>query len=316
MEQLGQGVVAAYKEETTFATPPAVATGYSRIRFSRSPGLAQTSADIDPTEVRDDGKTKNARKGSNDVRGSFGGAVYQGAWVDFLAMAMRTSGPVADVLKNELADPVDRSITVEQYYKQKDGSKQFPGVRLAGFTFRLTPDGEAFYEFPMVGFGGMNILTGAGAPAYTAPLTQNTRPALTSIDAAIQLDGVAVTKLTGIEFTYDNGAAGLKVVGGRNSPNVWPRGATIRGRFTMPTSDFLDEQKVLSEEEFAIVIALAEPAGGPGSHVITLPVSKILNAEEALGDEGALLTTFPFSAGIDELDARKTMISILDESTV
>jgi hypothetical protein len=41
-----------------------------------------------------------------------------------------------------------------------------------------------------------------------------------------------------------------------------------------------------------------------------LPASKFIGFEEAIGDDGALLATIPFSAGTDLVGADRTMIAI------
>lgn len=307
MEQLGQGVIAALKEETGgFGVVPAVTTGYQKIRFNRGPGLSMAMADINPGEVRDDGQSANPRKGSKTVSGMLGGALYVAAWTQLLAAALRSTWVAGRLIQD--AAIVDRSFTIEQYYKQLDGSKQFVGNRVAGFTFRLTPDNEGVLEFPFVG-ADMNILTGAAAPGYTSLLT-NSAPALTSIDAAITIDGIPAVDLTAAEFTFDNRAAGLAVIGSRVTPNVWPNNATIRGRLTGTKKDFVREQKYLDESEFGLLFSFAEPAGGTGTFAITLPASKFIGFEEAIGDDGALLATIPFSAGTDLVGADRTMIAI------
>lgn len=99
-EQTGQNVLVAYKEESTFNTPPSPVTGGRRLRLNPTPGLSLAAPTILPGELRADLLTPIARLGSRSVGGNYLCDMSVSSFDEIFEAVMRSTF-VAEVLITE-----------------------------------------------------------------------------------------------------------------------------------------------------------------------------------------------------------------------
>lgn len=307
--QPGKAVRIAYSEElVAIGVPPVVLTAANHFRLNRGRGMKLTRDPIPDDEIRDDGKTDLPRLGSKRVEGILPANISRTTFDPLFAAALRGTWAAGKLIQP--AAPVDRSFSIEQYLKGVDNSRLFTGCRIGSMTVRFGANARAQVDFGVVGID-QQLLTGVAAPFFTPPV-RSTTPSFVSLDAVIQIDGAAQLNVTGGEFTLDNGAAGIAVVGSPVSPDIWPDNATLNGSLTMTRKDAVREQSWLDETPFALVVTLSEPAPLTGTLKFTLPLCQFMDYDEALGESGPLIATIPFAAGDDTAGADVTMLMIED----
>jgi len=192
--------------------------------------------------------------------------------------------------------PVRRSFTFDEYLADLDLSKVSVGCRVASFKITGQPDGMAMVEFGVVGMDQTTQATGA-SPTLTSPTLTSTI-ALTWLDATIRVAGSDRTNLTGFEFTFDNGAAGLPVIGSLVSPDVFENNAKISGSFSSTVQDFTDFDGFIAETEFEFHALLVEPESEPKDYIsIFMPRLKRTSYDTPLGADGAMIATANFMSG-------------------
>ena len=143
--QSAKNVTVAFKPESTFYDLPGDASA-EFLRFTPSPGLQETAADIRSNEQRADALTTMGRSGSRQVSGSYGGecslrshdtlyeAVVRGTWSTELALTNATSNAPATITTeaNAIVGADNSFITV--------GLRAGDVIRLSGFATAANND--------------------------------------------------------------------------------------------------------------------------------------------------------------------------------
>jgi hypothetical protein len=294
-------------EDVAIGIPNAVVTGANYFRLNRGRGLKLSRDPIADDEIRDDGQTGLARLGSKKVEGILPANISRTTFDPLFEAVLRGTWATGQLIQP--AAPIDRSFSFEQYLKGVDNSRLFVGCRVSSMKVTFGANARATVEFGIVGID-QQLLTGAAAPFFTPPPARTTTPSFVSIDAAIEIDGVAALNVTGGEFTLDLGAAGIAVVGSALSPDIWPDNAKLNGSLNMTRQNATREQAWLAETPFALVVTMSEPSPSTSTLAFTLPVCQFMDYDEALGESGPLIATLPFSAG--QGGVNNTMIQLDD----
>lgn len=167
-QQTGQNMLAAYKVEDTFDTPPGD-TGGKRIRLNSSQGLTFNREVIQPGEVLSSLLTRMGRLGSGSVSGGYTGDFSVGSWDDFLEALMRSTWAAAvAITEAEMTSITTTTSTIVA----AAGSWITEGVRV-GDVVRLT-------EHATAANNDLNLrVTGVTATTITVagtPLTADASP--------------------------------------------------------------------------------------------------------------------------------------------
>lgn len=195
--------------------------------------------------------------------------------------------------------PVRRSFTFEEYEQDVDLSEQYTGCRISSIKVTGQPDGMCIIEFGIVGADLVALTTGT-SPFYTSP-TAYTSIALTLADATIRFGGVDVAVLTSFEFTFDLTAKGLPVIGSLVTPDIFENPAVLKGSVSMPRSDFTNLTRFTAETELELHVLAVEPESEPKDFCSWfLPRIKLTGVDKAIGADGAMIETLPFTGGPKE----------------
>lgn len=212
--------------------------------------------------------------------------------------------------------PTDRYFTVEEYHQDIDASEIATDVVFSSLAFSLQPDATANVT---VGVTGINVdsESGATAPVLTSP-TQYTTRSLVAIDASLIVGGTQRLAVSGMDFSYDLGAATVPVIASVTSPDVFKNQATLSGSFSALRDSLTDFDAFLNETEFAISITLVEPEAAPQDFIsLYIPLAKYTSNEASLGGDNAMVETRAFTAGLaDVAGANPTMLLISTSGTV
>jgi len=194
------------------------------------------------------------------------------------------------------ATPTDRYFTVEEYHSDIDQSEVATDCVISSLAVSLQPDNTAMLTFGIVGRNETAEATGA-SPVLTSP-TEYQTVAMVATDAALVVGGTPILNVSGLDFTYDLGAATVPVVGSVVSPDVFKNNATLEGSFSALRDDLTALSAFLDETEFGIVVTLVEPEAAPADFVsFYLPLCKYTGNDAPLGSDNAMIESRPFTAG-------------------
>lgn len=193
-----------------------------------------------------------------------------------------------------------RSYYVDQYYTDLDLSEVFGGVRWTGLRLRGTPNGMAEGELTAMGMS-VTALASGSSPYYTSP-TEYTSDPLVFADAAIAYNGSDIAVATAFDMEYVIDAQTLPVVGSSVTPDVFDGAARVRGSITVLRESLANLTGFADETEYQLHIMLREPGAVPRAYIsFFVPKLKLMGVEAALGNDGALIETLQFEAGLKAL---------------
>lgn len=201
-------------------------------------------------------------------------------------------------LKNNPTAPTRRTYYLQQYYTDIDQAEVFGGCRWTGFRIRGTPNGMAEVEFSVMGMSQDALATGS-SPYYISPTAFTTDP-LVFADAVVSFGGTDIVVATAFELNYAMTAQSLEVIGSSNSGGVFENEARITGSISILAEDLTNIDRFEDETELELHILLTEPDASPPKDYISLfvPRLKLSGAEKPLGQDGPMIVTMPFTAGI------------------
>lgn len=204
---------------------------------------------------------------------------------------------VGKKLKNG-STPTRRSFYIEQRGADMDASEVFGGCRFVGLKVTGTPDGMAQMEITIVGANEGTPLSGGASPYFTSP-TEYTSVALVFTDAIIAIGGTDAVVLTAFELMLQITASGLPVIGGNTTPDVYDNDCRLSGSFSLPRADLTNITRLQGETEIALHLMLVEPEAEPKDYIaISVPRVKVLGSTAPLGNDGAMIETVPWTAGV------------------
>lgn len=192
--------------------------------------------------------------------------------------------------------PVRRSFTFDEYHADIDLSKVSVGCRVASIKVTGQPDGMAMIEFGVAGMG-QTTANAAASPTLTSP-TVTTSVAMTWLDASIKFGSADRTNLTGFEFTFDNGAKGLPVIGSSTSPDIFENNASLSGTISGTVQDLADMDSFIAETEYEFHALLVEPEAEPKDYIsFFIPRIKLTSYTLPQGADGAMIASMAFMTG-------------------
>ena len=196
--------------------------------------------------------------------------------------------------------PTRRSFQIEQYFQDIDRAQLFGGCRFHGMTLRGSPDGMATLEFPVTG-ASMAAQSEAASPYFTEAPTRSTTDGLTFVDSRLRYGGSDIAIATSFELALVTPAAGLPIIGGQTTPDVFDDETTITGSITVLRRD-LDNIAALDDEtEFELAVLLEDTGADPKGFVsVFVPRIKLSAVDAPLGESGGLIETLNFFAGKKE----------------
>ena len=199
-------------------------------------------------------------------------------------------------LKNPTS-PTRRSFTFDEYNQDMDLSERFSGCRFTRMRISGSPNGQAEIELGVMGMSITALATGT-SPYFTSP-TEYTSDPMVFADALISFGGDEIAVATAFELVLEIDAQTLPVIGSTVTPDVFDNTARLSGSITFLREDLDRLSNYLDEDVLALHILLEEKESDPQDYIaIFVPRIKIMGHDSALGDDGAMVETLPWEAGV------------------
>jgi tail tube protein len=195
--------------------------------------------------------------------------------------------------------PTRRTFYIDEYDQDIDLSEVFGGCRFTGMKLTGTPDGMALAEFSVLGASFTALATGT-SPYYTSPTLPTGLP-LVFADATVSYNGADIAIATAFELTLAIAAKTEPVIGSTISPDVFDNDARLTGSLSFIRQDLANVTAFANETELELHLLLTEPESEPKDCIsIFVPRLKLTGVDKALGGDGAMIQTMPFTAGMKE----------------
>ena len=286
----------AYIAEVTYGTTPATPVFQVINPTSHSIGLEKET--FQSETIRSDRQLNDFRHGVRQASGDIGIEFRDASWDDLLQAVMMGTWST-DVLK---AGTTRRSFTVERFFSDITRYRRAVGCEFNSFSLECPASGIVTGTFSVIGMDDTGAGTAIASSTYTADPNENV---MDSLSGSITVGGSAVSCITSIKLTLENGIENLPVVG----ETTRIRGAAGRSIVTGELTAFYQDDTLLDafedETEVAIVFTLTD---GVATYTFTLPKVKFTGGKPEVGGEREVSITMPFQAIYSSSDATQLKI--------
>ena len=286
----------AYIAEVTYGTTPATPAFQTINPTSHSLGLEKET--FQSETIRSDRQLNDFRHGVRQVSGDIGIEFRDASWDDLLQAVMMGTWST-DVLK---AGTTRRSFTIERFFSDITRYRRAVGCEFNSFSLECPATGPVTGTFGVIGMDDTGSGTAIASSSYTADPNENI---MSSDGGQITVGGNAVTCITSIKLTLENGIENLPVVG----ETTRVRGAAGRSIVTGELTALYQDDTLLDafedETETAIVFTLTD---GVATYTFTLPKVKFTGGKPEVGGEREVMVTMPFQAIYSSSDATQLKI--------
>jgi len=286
----------AYIAEVTYGTTPATPAFQVINPTSHSIGLEKET--FQSETIRSDRQLNDFRHGVRQVSGDIGIEFRDASWDDLLQAVMMGTWST-DVLK---AGTTRRSFTIERFFADITRYRRAVGCEFNSFSLECPASGIVTGTFGVIGMDDTGAGTAIASSTYTADPNENV---MDSLSGSITVGGSAVSCITSIKLTLENGIENLPVVG----ETTRIRGAAGRSIVTGELTAFYQDDTLLDafedETEVAIVFTLTD---GVATYTFTLPKVKFTGGKPEVGGEREVSITMPFQAIYSSSDATQLKI--------
>lgn len=196
-----------------------------------------------------------------------------------------------------LTGHTDTLVTVEEWYADITKSELFPDLRVGQADFGLPASGNATIKLTSAGLG---VRTNANTQALTSPAAATTAPVLTSVRGILNINGVAIRTVTGVQLTIKTALlAQGPIVGSNYSPDMSRGRIEVTGQFTAlfdstTLRDLFDAETLTS----LVVVMAADTTNNADFMSLSISAMKLTDADPDDGEK-AILRTYPFTAQIN-----------------
>jgi hypothetical protein len=191
---------------------------------------------------------------------------------------------------------VSRRFAIEDYDEATDISRLFKELRASGYRIGLPAEGMATFEAMFMG-RGMDVLTGASAPYFTAPAVQTTTGIAAAVNGLITVNGVRQGVITGLTISNVMEASAPGVVGQLFTPEVFLGTNDVTGEVTALLEDGALINNFAAEDEIAILaLVTTSNAAAADACAIYLPRIKFTAADLDRSGDAEQPLTLPFQA--------------------
>lgn len=191
---------------------------------------------------------------------------------------------------------VSRLVAIEDHAEDADISRLFTECRVTGFRMDLPAEGMATFETMLMG-RGMQVLSGAAAPFFTAPTAITSTGIAAAVNGVLLVGGVRVGVVTGLQINFAMEAEAPAVVGQLFPPEIFLGTADVTGTATALFEDAALLNNFLNEDEVAILARLdASGAAAADAVTVYMPRVKFTGGDLQRSGQGAQPISLPFTA--------------------
>lgn len=209
---------------------------------------------------------------------------------------------------------VDRSYTVEEFYSDLPQSEVYTGMKVNTLSMALPATGLVTVD---VGFMGKDLNTTGTSQYFTTPTAQGTSGVFAAVNGVLQLNGVTVALLTGINLNINRNMQNATVVGSNSIQELFEGRIAVDGDFSAYFDSATIRDLFKDEVEASLTVVLTTSnAKNADVLAITLPRIKVNSNTRDDGEQGITaqhsFTALLNSAGGTGIKSEKTTISVQD----
>lgn len=207
------------------------------------------------------------------------------------------------------AAPVEQYFTFEEYGQDIDASPTFTDCKITKLEVSAQPNAPVVVTITIMGLNAVSV-TGASAPLFTTPTYTTTLPLVMS-DGTVRINGVDYGNvLTGFSLAYDAGGQTPGVLA-PNAPDVFLSNAMLSGSFSVMRQDTSFFDAFNSETQIDLFVHCCENTTDPKSFVAFYVGNATYSGDSGqLGNDGALIDTIPWNAGIDSAGGSRALTTL------
>lgn len=209
---------------------------------------------------------------------------------------------------------VDRAYTIEEFYSDLPQSEVYTGMKVNSLSMALPATGLVTCE---VGFMGKDLNTTGTSQYFTTPTVQGTSGVFASVNGILQINGVTIALLTGLNINIARNMQGATVVGSNSIQELFEGRIAVDGDFSAYFENATIRDLFKDEVEASLTVVLTTNNLKDADFIaITLPRIKVNSNTRDDGEQGITaqhsFTALLNSAGGTGVKSEKTTISVQD----
>ncbi len=293
----------AYIAESTYGTTPSTPSFKPFANTGTTLGISKDG--IESEKLRGDRQVEDFRHGNKSVSGDVSAELEYEAFDDILEAVMCGTWNT-NVLK---AGTTRRSFTIERKFADLTAPEwhRNTGCEFNSLSLSVSPNAMVEATFGVV---GQNLSIGTTAITGSSYAADSTNKPFDSFTGSIQEGGSAISTVTSIELSLENGIEPLFAVGSQTTQRPSIGKSRLTGTLTTYFEDKTLYEKFLNETESTIQLVLTDLDGN--SYTIDLPRVKYNSGQPDVSGEGAITVSMEFVALYDTTDTTQIKITRAD----
>lgn len=293
----------AYIEESTFGTTP-VSPTFTPLRHTGTTlGLSKDA--IQSEELRSDRQNPEPRHGNDRVAGDVNVEISYGSFDDLLEAVLCGTWTVdtPSVGTDQLnIGTTRRSFTIERFFEDVTQYHRFTGCEFNTLSLNVSPNAMVTATFGIVGAGMSTGTTALSGSSYTAGTTS--KP-MDSFTGTLQEGGGAISVVTEMSISLENGLEPLFVVGSKTAIANSIGRASVSGNLTVYFENSTMIDKFINETETSLQF---ETPDGTNKYIWKINQLKFTGGQPDVSGEGPITLSMPFEAYLDALTIERSPV--------
>lgn len=297
----------AFKKETTFGTTPA--GNFTNLPFT-SHALTLGKERVAGQDIQSDRMPRVDRHGNRSVSGDIVCDLRHAVYDPLIESALMTdndfatgfsSGNATSVTNAAILGTTPNFISVEDYAVDVDQAQLFTGMTVNTMGVSIAPNAMVTATFGMLG-KNMSV----SQTQKTVDASAGNEP-FDAYSGSVKLGnkgtlGSALTIITAVDFTLDNGFNPTFVVGSDSAPQFEFGTASIEGTVSAYFEDTIMLNRFLNETESSLEVVVGDPESTPRTLTFTFPRIKINSADIGVDGATSRIVNMSFVALRDDTD--------------
>jgi hypothetical protein len=252
--------------------------------------LGETADPIVSNELAEDRNVQGFQLGNKSISGDLATLLRPRMFYDLWQALFFNNIVDADNTLTNGVVPI--SLAIERRFTAINVFELFRGCMVNTLTL-AGPQGQALTaSWGIIGREYESSATTVAAPTVVA----NTGDFITTFNATLFIDDVAVTSANNLTLNFDNGLAGLYTWGSDTIDEIVPGQFGVTGSFDAYFRDSVFKELFRERVPFALRVNMTDAPVGGNEIVITLPQCRFTQANTPVSDAGAIMQNMAFQA--------------------
>jgi len=264
----------------------ATAPAFLPIRFN-SANLSRSTAQVDSGEIGSRQRPV-AKQGTYSVQGEIASELSDASFDALLEMAMQSTW-ATNTLK---VGSTVQTISILERHTDTGEDYVYSNCRINTVAVSASVDARVAITFGVIGADQQEYTVPGDATFATAGTSE---PMVTSV-GSITEGGSALAYATAYDFTLNNGMSPIFALAQRSAYDVSNGMFTVTGNLSAYAPDGTLYAKFLNETDTTLAFQCSD---GANTMTFTFPAVIYTQAEAPVAGDGALISSYTFSAGYD-----------------